>query len=389
MVTNVPPKCAPFWEKYEEASTVKEKILALEELIACIPKHKGTEKLLKDLKVKLAKLRAELQRSKEATRSKASSLFSIAKKGDAQVVLLGTSYVGKTTLLNLLTGAAYPTGKPTVYPQEGIFKWKGIEFQVVDTPPVLSADLDRTPNGRAIMGLVYNADVVALVLDVTQDLDWQLETLVNAMAEANIFIRPRPPITLKRLPRGGITVIGLDYSPFSLEELKEILKSYRIVNCILEFRAPVTEFDLYLAVNPRAVFKRSVVVLTKMDLIENPKRIYMNVQEKLGEINRQILSIPFAPQCQKCRENLGRSLFDILGLIRIWTKKDGRVNWERALVLKRGATVRDACEKIHSGFLKKFRYAVVERQSEKIKRKIVGLNYVLDDGDILTIYLRD
>ena len=76
-------------------------------------------------------------------------------------------------------------------------------------------------------------------------------------------------------------------------------------------------------------------------------------------------------------------------MIRVWTRKDGKVNRERAIVLKKNATVRDACEKIHSSFIRKFRYALIERRGDKIKKKMVGIDYPLKDGDILTIYLRD
>ena len=389
MVTNVPPRCAPYWEKYEEAKTTKEKIAALEELIACIPKHKGTEKLLKDLKVKLAKLRAQLAREAEAKKSKVSTLFSIPKKGDGQIVLLGTTQVGKTSITNMLTGSKYVTGRPTQYPQDGIFKWEGCEFQIVDTPPILSGDIDRTPNGRAIMGIAYNADLIGLVIDATQDLDWQISILVSAMQDANITLRPKPPIRMKKLSRGGITVMGLEYSPFTIDELKEILASYRITNCVIEFMDYVSEFDVYLALNPRLTFKKGVVIVNKLDLVDDKIAVIETIRNKMTDINISTLVVPFSINCNKCIHFLGKTIFHQLNLLRVWTKKGGKVNWDRALVLRRPATVKDACEKIHSGFIKRFKYAVIERKGSDIKRKIVGLDYELQDGDILTIYTRD
>ncbi|GEM_PF-4773860 len=389
MVTNVPPRCAPYWEKYEEAKTTKEKISALEELIACIPKHKGTEKLLKNLKIKLAKLRAQLTKETEARRSKVSSLFSIPKKGDGQIVLLGTSYVGKTSITNKLTGSKYVVNKPTQYPRDGIFKWEGCEFQIVDTPPILSEDIDKTPNGRAIMGIAYNSDLIGLVIDATQDIKWQLSVLLSAMQDANVVLRPQPPIRVKKLTRGGITIMGVEYSPFTIEELKEILTSYRITNCVIEFMDNVSEFDVYLALNPRLTFKKGVVILNKLDLIDDRKAIIDTVKRRISEVNRDIPIIPFSIYCDRCSHLLGRTIFKELNLLRVWTKKGGKIVWDRALVLRRPATVRDACEKIHSSFVKKFKYAVVEREGSNIKRKIVGLDYELRDGDILTIYIKD
>lgn len=390
MVTNIPLRCVQYWNKYEEAKTTKEKIAALEELIACIPKHKGTEKLLKDLKMKLAKLRAQFTKEIE-TRPKPRFLFSVSKKGDAQVVLLGTPASGKTSLVNFLCNANYVVGKTTTKPQEGIFKWEGCEFQIVDLPPIISSNIDRIANGRAIMGIAYNADILGLVVDATQGAEWQIKLLVDAIRESNIVLCDPPPVTVRRLSRGGITVIGLNYSPFNMEELKDILRNYRITNCIIEFTDTATEYDLYLALNPRIKYKKAVIILTKMDRIPKDEYndVFSEVRSVMKEIAPKVRILPFSIYCDKCREFLGRTILETLELIRIWTKKDGVVRRERAIVLRQQATVRKVCEKIHSSFVKKFRYAVIERPSEKIKRRTVGLDYKLQDGDIISIYLRD
>ena len=388
MVTNIPSRCIPYWNNYEEAKTTREKIKALEELIACIPKHKGTEKLLKDFKVKLAKLRAELTKEMES-KPRPRFVFSVSKKGDAQIVLLGTPYSGKTSLVNSLCNASYVVGRPTSQPQEGIFKWEGCEFQIVDMPPILSADIDRTPNGRSIMGIAYNSDVLGLVVDATQDLGWQIDVLIGALKDSNIILKPPPPIRVKRLPRGGIMVSGIDYSPFSIDELKEILRNYKIINCIVEFHGPVSEYDIFLALNPRIVFKKAIVILTKLDLVDDKIEYIRQTEKIIAQKKHNIPIVPYSIKCPKCMDNLGKTIFKELDLIRVWTKKDGIVSRERAIVLKSPATVRDVCEKIHTHFLKKFRYAVVERPSDKIKRKNVGIDYQLKDGDIITIYTRD
>ncbi len=388
MVTNVPSRCIPYWNKYEEAKTTKEKIKALEELIACIPKHKGTEKLLKDFKMKLAKLRAELSREIES-KPRPRVLFSVSKKGDAQIVLLGTPSTGKTSLTNYLCNASYDIGKTTLRPQEGIFKWEGCEFQIVDMPPILSPDIDKTPNGRAIMGIAYNSDLVCLVLDPTQDISWQIETLISALEESNIILRQPPPIKIKRLSRGGISIIGADYSPFDIKELKEILRNYRITNCIIEFLGPSTDYDLYLALNPRITYKNAIVVVTKADIVDFRDNVGTTYKLLKSHNLSNIPVVPFSIKCPQCGQYIGRSIFQQLDLIRVWTKKDGIISRDRAIVLRKPATVRDVCLKIHSQFIRKFRYAVIEREGEKIRRKNVGLDYELRDGDVISIYIRD
>jgi hypothetical protein len=46
MPTNLPAEARAKWAKVMEAKTPEEKILALQEFISAVPKHKGTENLL-------------------------------------------------------------------------------------------------------------------------------------------------------------------------------------------------------------------------------------------------------------------------------------------------------------------------------------------------------
>ena len=88
------------------------------------------------------------------------------------------------------------------------------------------------------------------------------------------------------------------------------------------------------------------------------------------------------------KDFLGDVILKELKLIRVWTRKKGGVA-EKPLVRPYGSTVKDAAGKIHSDFLKKFKYAIVERPKSKISKMRVGLNYKLEDGDILSIYLEE
>ena len=51
--------------RYSDAKTTKEKILALEDMIRTIPKHKGTEKLLAEFRKRMSKLKS--QKTSKAT----------------------------------------------------------------------------------------------------------------------------------------------------------------------------------------------------------------------------------------------------------------------------------------------------------------------------------
>ena len=57
MPANLGPQYLAAEAHYREAITDEERLAALEEMMAYIPKHKGTEKMQADIKRRMAKLR--------------------------------------------------------------------------------------------------------------------------------------------------------------------------------------------------------------------------------------------------------------------------------------------------------------------------------------------
>jgi len=182
------------------------------------------------------------------------------------------------------------------------------------------------------------------------------------------------------LSKGGIQIYGANNTPFNLDELKDFINSLGILNCILEIYGPVDEEDILNALDRRTVYKKAIIVATKADI----PNVEMNI-EMLKQLAGKLPIVFTSALAKKGKEKLGDTIFSSLGLIRVWTKKDGKIS-ERALVLPKGATVKDAAEKIHSDFVKKFKYAIVEREGGKVKRFRVGLNFTLEDNDVLLIY---
>ena len=73
----------------------------------------------------------------------------------------------------------------------------------------------------------------------------------------------------------------------------------------------------------------------------------------------------------------------------IRSKPQGRkADMEDPLVIRRGSTVIDACEKLHREFVKNFRHAKIWGTSVKFPGQKVGPDHVLEDEDVLRIILK-
>src|SRR5512144_624442 len=176
--------------RYRIAVTYEEKLEALREMLALLPKHKGTEKLQADLRKRLSKLEDESARVVKSGHH-GPDVGHVKREGAGQWVLLGPPNAGKSSLLKALTHAHpeiadYPF--TTRVPQPGMMAFEDVQVQLVDTPAVAAGHTEPY-----LANLVHNADGVLLVLDVAAD---DVEEAVGAIREllerARVWPRARP-----------------------------------------------------------------------------------------------------------------------------------------------------------------------------------------------------
>jgi len=85
MPANLTPEYKKADEQYRAATTDEERLLALEEMLRTIPKHKGTEHMQADIKRRISKLRETLEGRAKKSGGKQTDLFHIPKTGAGQV----------------------------------------------------------------------------------------------------------------------------------------------------------------------------------------------------------------------------------------------------------------------------------------------------------------
>jgi small GTP-binding protein len=180
MPANLPPQYFEAEKRYRSAKDNDDKIAALEEMLAIMPKHKGTDHLKADLRRKIAKLTQDSD--KKSATQRASMV--IEKEGAAQVIVIGLPNAGKSQLMASVTGASpvvaeYPFTTHSASP--GMMEFENIKIQLVDTPPLTPQFIEPwLPN------TIRRADGLLIVVDLTEAPLNQMEAIETQLANKRI-----------------------------------------------------------------------------------------------------------------------------------------------------------------------------------------------------------
>ncbi|MBU4203653.1 MAG: 50S ribosome-binding GTPase [Acidobacteria bacterium] len=329
MPANLPPKYFDIEKKLKTARDSREKIEIMEELLAIIPKHKGTEKLRALYKTKIAKLR--VQDKKKPATSHQGTTYTIEKSGAGQIVMLGPPNAGKSSLLKSLTGtepkiADYPF--TTHAPSPAMMKFENIQIQLVDTHPI-SADF----------------------IDV-----WHSELLKNADA--------------------GLFVLDLG-APDSRDDLLTVMA--QLEEKRIEFVADETGQSS----SRQIPYRRILVVANKADLDSSGEKARLLREELDGTFDMTAVSATMGTDM----EELKARLFALLRVLRVYSKAPGKdVDKTDPFILPEGSTVNDLAKAVHKDFAEKLKYARSwSRRTYDGQR--INRDFVLSDGDIIELHL--
>jgi len=313
-------------EAYKKATTHEEKLAALEEMLATIPKHKGTEKLQGELKKRLSKMRKEGGKTKGAG-SRQEDPFLIDRQGGGQVILLGWPNSGKSALVQTLTNAKttvaeYPFSTPLPIP--GMMQFEDIGIQLIDAPPFV-------PEG--IIGnfstAIRNSDMVLLIIDLSDpDCVDHLTSMLEYLNDKRI-LRTEVPQGVRGLTLDKVLVLG-----------------------------------------------------NKTDVATDADEVIQLVTELVPDCPT-ILKV--SAQTGQNLNELRSLVFKRLNVIRVYTKKPGKKpDLERPFILPYNSTVYELAESVHKDIADNLKTAKVWGSS-KFDGQAVNHDYVLSDKDIVEL----
>jgi ribosome-interacting GTPase 1 len=324
MPANLTPQYRAAEARFKSAHTYEEKRVALEEMLATIPKHKGTEKMQADLKRRLARLRHE----EESRTSRHGHTIKVDPEGAAQIVLVGPPNCGKSSLLAVLTHAEpaiaeYPF--TTTRPQPGMMMFEDVQVQLVDLPPIAAQHLDPW-----LPGLVRGADAALLVVDPTSS---ELPEDVEVVRE--------------RLAAAHAPLVG---------EMPE-------------------------DVDPRDNPLPTLMVITKADRARDED---VDVLEELYGSEYVLVRVSVATHAGL--EALKVAVWRRLQLVRVYSKPPGKpVDRGAPFVLPVGHTVGDLAERVHREIAEKMHFARV--WGGKLDGQRVARDFELRDRDVVELHV--
>ncbi|RYR04389.1 hypothetical protein Ahy_B06g084108 isoform C [Arachis hypogaea] len=300
------------------------------ELMARTQKNKATAHHLGLLKAKLAKLRRELLTPSSKGAGGAGEGFDVTKSGDSRVGLVGFPSVGKSTLLNKLTGtfsevASYEFTTLTCIP--GVITYRGAKIQLLDLPGIIEGAKDGKGRGR-------------------------------------------------QKDKGGINLTStVTNTHLDLDTVKAICSEYKIHNADITLRYDATADDLIDVIEGSRVYMPCIYVVNKIDQI---------TLEELEILDKLPHYCPISAHLEWNLDGLLEKIWEYLNLTRIYTKPKGmNPDYEDPVILSsKRRTVEDFCNRIHKDMLK---HALVWGSSAKHKPQRVGKEHELEDEDVVQI----
>jgi hypothetical protein len=327
---NLTPQYKEAELKFRQAQGHEERLEALREMLAFIPKHKGTEKLQADLKRRLARLEEEGEKAARVG-GRRHDPGHVRREGAGQWAMLGPPNAGKSSLLQALTHAHPEIGDypfTTRAPQPGMVPFEDVQVQLVDTPAVAPGHVEPY-----LVNLSRNADGLLLVLDVSaDDVEPSARELHQFLERARIWPRSRPP------PPGD---------------------------------------------SPLAVIRPVLVLGNKADL-DDDGTFAVLARQAIGE------DLPFHPVSARRGDGLEALrlvLFRGLRRIRVHTKEPGhKPDAGRPFVLPEGATVNDLALLVHKDVAERLRFARIWGKA-RFDGQQVDRHHVLSDRDVVELHI--
>jgi ribosome-interacting GTPase 1 len=332
MPANLSPQYKEAERKFHAARDDKERLTCLREMLANIPKHKGTEKLQADLKTRIAKLTEELKQGKKSGAHR--HIFHIDRVPNIpQLVLLGAPNSGKSQIISSLTHAkpeVTPYPFATRHPIPGIMVYEDIKIELIDMPAITKDFMEPW-----VIDIIRGVDAAIIVIDLG------IDTIIDQIQDI-----------IDRLMKVKINLIGREVKPASADDLT------------------ISQIKTFLVGNKSDLDVDSIHARTITELYQ-PQFNFVSISA-LYQTNLEVFK---------------QMIFNGLDIIRVYTKAPGhRPDMVNPFVLPKGSTVLEVARVIHKEVAEHFHTARIWG-STKFEGQHVEKDHIVQDKDIVEIHV--
>ncbi len=355
---------------------INEKITEIEAQMAKTQVNKATEHHLGLLKAKLSRLKKEAEAPKKGGPS--GEGFAVRKSGNATVVFIGYPSVGKSTMLNVLTGsksktAAYAFTTLTCIP--GILEYKGAKIQLLDLPGIIAGAKEGKGRGKEVLAVARNADLILIILDVFTA--QQRDKIITELEGIGVRLdQDVPKIYIHENEKGGLNIIqGVKLTHLTENTIRGVMNEYGIYNANVTFRQDATVDQLIDVLVGTRKYIPSLTVLNKVDLVKPDflKTLKYNL-------------VPISAGSKYNIDKLKEEIYQKLRLIRVYTKRKGEKLDDVPLMMRTNSTVGNLCDELHRDMRKLFKFAQVWGTSAKFPGQKVGIDHIVQDDDVVQVF---
>jgi ribosome-interacting GTPase 1 len=387
LVTNLPPQAKEKWNEVTLTRNPEERLRLMGEFLSIVPKHKGTDRMISQVKKQMAALREEIDKKKRQPKAGSAPAYFVPKAGAAQVAIVGPTNVGRSSLLRAVTNAQvevtpYPYGTKTPVP--GMLPYMDIQFQLVEVPALVEGSSEGRADGFMKLSMARNADAIIIVVDVRDDPAGNFLMVAEELANSRVLIAP-PEGEVEIEKRAGTQIQFLwegEFSDCSTEEVIALLAGYKIRSALVRVRGRATLETVEDAIFGNAVYRPTLVLANKSDL--RPDRRAME-QLRMAAEPLEVIAAS-AEHTPGLAATLGEKLFRLLDVTRVYTKEPGREPAKTPMVFRGTVTVGELAQTIHNDFYENFKYARVWGPAAKFPNEKVGLDRKLTDGTVVQLH---
>ncbi|MCP4609222.1 MAG: TGS domain-containing protein [Planctomycetes bacterium] len=325
MPANLTPEYFKAEKWFRSATSNDEKIMALEQMLRVMPKHKGTDHMRADLRKKLSRLKEGGAQKKSG---KHVDIFHVPRSGAGQIVLIGTPNCGKSSIVAGLTNAKVNVADfpyATNAPVPGMVKFEDIKIELVDMPPITA---EYSAPGQ--VGTYRNCDLIAIVIDLSADVEEQILICLDFLESRSLLIDNETP-----------------------------------------------EHDSH----GNALGKKAFCICTKSDIAKPG-----TLENLKGLCKYPFEFVEISATTDDGLVGLSEKLFQLLGIIRIYSKPPGKpADMTDPFTLPAGSTVMDLATTVHRQLAEKLKFARIwgtgVYDGQNTQR-----NHVLNDKDVIELH---